>query len=84
MSQDLKIRRNLTPEQWEKIETEINEWIWELSRSDMNGLVEMFQERLTKGEKVRYLSDDPSVIVEVLGFNPFTDKSLDPEPEEAT
>lgn len=82
MSDELKVKRHLTPEQWEKIESEINDWIWELSRSDMSGLVDMLQDRLTKAEKVRYLSDDPSVVVEVLGFNPFTDKSLDPEPEE--
>lgn len=74
-----KVRTKFTPEEIEKIDHEIDEWLYEFSRSDLDGLIQMLKDKMTLREQVLNLSDDPYIVAEILGFNPFVDRTYDPE-----
>lgn len=71
----LVLRKNFTPAEIRKIDEEYKEWLWELGQNDLNALVEMAMEKVPRKERVLSLSDDTEVIINILDFNPFTEKS---------
>lgn len=71
----LVLRKNFTPAEVQKIDEEYKEWLWELGRNNLDVLVEMAMEKVPRKERVLSLSDDAEVIINILDFNPFTEKS---------
>lgn len=68
--EDLTVRE-LTETELVAVQEAYREFLWELSRDDMRGLIEMVLETATTEQMVKGLSDDEAFVVEQLGFDPF-------------
>jgi len=71
MNDNMFVRQDFTQEEMEQIDVATRGYLWELSESDLSGMITWLHEKLTIEEQVLCLSDDHDYIRENLGFDPF-------------